>query len=367
MNRAIFFLLAALLVLALVPACEEDPGYKGEGGIFDNPVSLTARWPYVYVTNENYDLSDDKEGKISIVDMRIALQQRNECIVNTVDTPPYMGEIVLTADGSLAYASNRRHNTVLVFDLTDPIRPEQIDMDSEDDGDQGIEVSSQPFGISLSPDESRLFVACTGSGNVSIVDLERNQLSKTIPLSFGVNDVKVDPAVEYVYATNRTQLSVVMLDAETGAFVTSFDPGYTLSLLGYDNRGMDFTPDGKKLFVAARNPGALLMVDTEKLPLYPEDAVLKLLPMDLSPTAVRVTPDGQEVWATNFDGNSVFVFEVETGNFLKFLRVGDGPYDLEIVENPNDPGHYYVLTANFRSHNVTLIDGRSKEVIWAIP
>jgi len=365
-NRACWILLAVLLLLA-VGACEEEPEYEGEGGIFDNPVGIAVRWPYVYVTSANFDLSQDKVGRITVIDMRIALAYRDECVVNSIETTPYLGQMVITADGSLAYVAERRRNSILIYDMSDPTTPKIIDLDEDDSGDQGIRVSSQPFGLALTADESKLFAACIGSGDVSIIDLEQRKLAKTVPLSWGVNDVKIDPLGRYAYVTNKSQLSVVLLDVTDGSYVTSFDAGYTLSITGYDNRGLAFTPDGSFMFVAARNPGSLLMVDTDKLPLYPDQAVLKLLPMDLGPTAVAVTPDGSEVWATNFDSNNVFVFEATTGTLLEVLRVGDGPYALAFVENPENPGQVYALTANFYDHNLTLMDARTKEVIWAIP
>ena len=364
---ALIIVFVLLLSPFLFGACGEEAGFEGQGGTFDNPIGIAVNWPYVYVTNANFDLSHGKEGKINVVDMRIALHRRDKSVVHTTDTVPYLGRLILNEDKTLAYVAERKNNSILFFDLTDPRRPEQIDLDRGEDGTQGIEVSSQPFGLSLTPDGNKLFVACMGQGNISVVDLEQQKMTKTIQLSWGVNEVRVDPQGEYAYVTNRALNSLVLLDAENGDFVTSFNPGFAASLVGYDNRGLDFTPDGRYLFVASRNPSSLFMIDTQKLPLYSDQAVIQMLPMDLGPTAVAVTPDGREVWATNFDSSNVFVFNADTGDILKVLDVGAGPYDIEIFADEDNPDHYYALTANFNANNLTLIDANAKEVIWAIP
>jgi len=365
-STAIWILIVSLLLVGVV-ACEEDSEDIGEGGVFDSPTGIAIHWPYAYVTNANFDLSSGKDGHLSVVDLRIALQRRDRAVIRTVETDPYLSKIILNAEGTVAYVAERRHNTVLLFDLTDPARPDLLDLDDSESGQQGITVGRQPFGLTLTPEEDRLLVACLSSGVVSVVDLAAQQLTKNIALSSGVNEIKIDPAGRYAYVTNKMAPGITMIDVETGSYAAAFDPGLSFSLTAYDNRGLDFTPDGERLFVAARNPGALLMVDATKLPLYPEDAVLRLLPTDLGPSAVAVTPDGSEVWVANFVSNTVFAYDTDNGDLLGVMRTGAGPNDIAMFADPVEPDHYYALTVNFNSHNLTLLDVRAKEVIWAIP
>lgn len=355
------------LCLLAGAACEELPSYEGEGGILDSPLSLAVHWPYAYVANANFDLSGDKRGFISIVDLETALVRRDKAILGHVKTKPFLSKIILNADGTRAYVAERRNNSIRLYDLTDPVHPAEIDANPDKEGVQGIGVGRQPYGLALSLDEKMLYTACMSSGHVSIVDLETMQLTKNILLSSGINELKFDPAGKFLYVTNRKFNTVTLLDGASGNIVTSFGIPTQSSLAGYDFRGLDFTPDGHYLFVAVKTPSRLLMVDTEKLPMYPTQAVLRELPMDTGPMGVAVTPDGREAWVTNYESESILAVDARTGTLLKSLPSRRGPSDIQIFARPEEPNYYYALAANFKTHTLTLIDTMTKEVIWSIP
>lgn len=355
------------LLLAALPGCEERPEFEGTGGVLDNPLGIAVLWPYAYVTNANFDLSNDKKGWLTVVDLRTALVRRDKALVHREETKPFLGKIIINSEGTLAYVADRRSNEVRIFSLENPAQPRQIDLDPENEGVQGIAVARQPYGMVISPDGAKMFVTCIGSGAVSIIDLESRKLAKNIPLSNGVTEIALDPAGQYVYVTNQDVNAITLLDANSGNFVTAFSAGGGRNLFGFDFRGLAFTPDGKYLYVAQRIPSGLLMVDTSRLPLYPDRAILRVLPTDISPMNVAVTPDGAEVWVTNYDSYTVQAFDATTGNMVASLETGQGPVDIQFFSRPENPDVYYGLVANFNSHNLTLFNATTKEVIWAIP
>lgn len=361
--------LAALLALALTSSCGSPPDeFTGQGGIFDSPVGVVVNGDYGYVMNANFDLSDDKDGAITVLDLPRCLVNRKDCIIGRETTPPFVGKMIMSSDRQIGYLANRRNNSVLLVDLSDPADPRLMDLDETRSGDQGIKVGIEPFAMALSEDDERLYVANLGSGDLSIVDVPGRTLIKNEQVQWGINEVKIPPGGRYAYLTNRGLQSVVLFDTVTNRINTAFALGSRRTGIGIDTRGIDFTPDGRWAFIAARQPESLLVVDTEKLPSNPDDAVVDLLPLDLRPTAVRVTPDGAEVWVTNFASNNIYIFDTQTRAPLSVVTVGSGPSDITFTEeNPDDPGHYYALITNFDSHNVSLIDARSKEYIWAIP
>jgi DNA-binding beta-propeller fold protein YncE len=366
--RHFVFPILLLLLLVVAPACQEAPDYAGTGGALDNPTGVAIKWPYAYITNANFDLSDDKVGWIAVLDLETALIRRDTALLEDRATEPFLAKAVIDDAGEILYVADRRTNQIRLFDLIErPERPLEIDLDPGETGKQGIEVGRQPYGMAITPDGKLMFVACMESGDVSIVDLERRILTRNVQLSSGVNDVKFDPSGKYAYVTNKQFNQIVVLDAANGNFVTGFGAFGGLSLTGFDFRGLDFTPNGDFLFIAARAPSAVLMIDTAKLPLQPTEAVLRVLPAETSPMDVAVRPDGAEVWATNFDSNSVIAFDAVTGEQLGAMDSGQSPVHLAFFDRPDDPGYYYLLVTNFNGHNVTLFDAMTKEPIWSIP
>jgi DNA-binding beta-propeller fold protein YncE len=359
-------LLAAVAALALA-ACAEQPGFEGQGGILDSPVGLAIHWPYAYVTNANFDLSGDKKGFLAVVDLEKALVRRDQAIITRVKTVPFLSKIVLTADGSTAYVGDRKSDEIRVFDLSDPTLPEEIDFNPDREGVQGIGVARQPYGLALSADEKLLFAACIGSGHVSVVDLTTDKLAKNIRLTHGVNEIKFDPAGRYLYVTNLKFNLITLLDGQTGNYVVEFGLPTATSLTGYDYRGLDFSPDGGLLYVASRTPSSVLMIDANQLPLYPDQAVLRVLPMDHGPMAIAVRPDGREVWTASYDSSTLLAVDAATGAPLRSLPSGKGASEIQIFARPERPDYYYALAVNFLSHSLTLVDAMTKEVIWAIP
>ncbi len=367
MRRSSALVIFALLTALALAACA-TPTHKATGGVFSSPIGLAIHWPYAYITNANFDVSGNKHGFLSVVDLRIALTRADLAAVYRIKTDAFLGKIVLSADGKTAYVTDRRINQVLLFDLTDPIRPALVDVYNGSSGTQGIPVADQPYGLTLSPDESMLYVACELSGHVSIVDLASRQMVKNTTLANGVNEVKFDPAGRFVYASNLRINSISLLDATNGNFLTSFGVSTAVvAVTGYDYRGMDFTPDGSVLYVASNRPNGLLVIDTSQLPLYPDHAVARVIPMDAAPMGVAVRPDGKEVWVTNYEGASVIAVDAQSGVSLWAGTTGHGPADIRFFEQPDLPGHYYALTVNFASHDLTLFDATTKEQIWGIP
>ncbi len=362
-------IISAVLLCVYGAGCTTDTDeYDGAGGAIDSPVSVAVNGDYAYVMNANFDLSGDKRGAIAVIDIPRSLINRNDCIIQRLETSSYIGQMAINAEGTIGYLANRRSSSIMLIDLGDPADPRIIDLEPDQDGDQGIKVGIEPFGVVLSPDEKTLYVTAVGSGDLSIVDLVERRLIKNEQISWGINDIALQPGGSYAYVTNKGIGSVALIDIVENRYVTDFALGSYMHGVGNDTRGVDFTPDGRWAFIAARNPESLLVIDTSKMPDYPEEAVVDLLPTDYKPTAVRVTPDGEEVWVTNYTSNNVYAYDTHTHAALEVITVGDGPYDIAMAPADTDvEGQYWVFVSNFRSHNVSLIDSASKEYIWVIP
>jgi YVTN family beta-propeller protein len=125
-----------------------------------------------------------------------------------------------------------------------------------------------PFGIAVTPDGKRLYVANIGSNSISVVDTMTASVVATVAV--GVNPVAV--------AIN---------------------------------------PDGTLAYVANRGSNTVSVIDTKTSP----PAEVFIIPAGLNPNGIAVTADGKHAYATNNGVNTVSLIDVSVPTFV----VGNAP------------------------------------------
>lgn len=76
--------------------------------------------------------------------------------------------------------------------------------------------------VTLGPDENNAYVTNLGSGSVSILDLNNEQVSATLQTGDGTEGVVVVPKTNEVWITNRRANSISILNLDTNKIDTSF-------------------------------------------------------------------------------------------------------------------------------------------------
>jgi YVTN family beta-propeller protein len=157
--------------------------------------------------------------------------------------------------GPLVYISNTGSDDVWVVDI------------ASESVVAVVEVGDDPRGIDITPDNSRVYVANRFDNSVSAIDTTSNTLAQTINLSSSElvtaiepYDLAVSPDGEWLYVAMKNggaengDGTVVIVDLPGGAIVTEV----ILDRLA-SPEGIVVTPDGRKVYVAAR--GAMYAVD----------------------------------------------------------------------------------------------------------
>ncbi len=95
-----------------------------------------------------------------------------------------------------------------------------------------IEVGLHPSGLALSPDKSRLYVACSNSDVISVIDTGTDEVIESISVHrkkgtlFGSspNDLTVSPDGRFLYVANGTENAVCVISTKNPAKIEGYIP-----------------------------------------------------------------------------------------------------------------------------------------------
>jgi len=334
-------------------------------------------------------------------------------------THGYIGDMVLSADGSRLYAVDQIGFRMIVIDA----KHKKLLFN--------VPVGRYPFGIALSPDEKTVYVANVGMYEYSLVKRRKSGAWKngTIDFpaaaygtreseegfhsdsleipglgrintdeSFSVWAIRLDknskpkvtakiktgnlvgqmvedfPAVggsspnsiaatdRYVFISNGNNDNITVLDARKNTIVKHIKlcPDQRLAKYrGIIPFGLDVSPDGKKVFVTESGLNAIAVIDVESL------AITGHIPTGWFPARVKVTPDGKKLVVANAkgygsgpNGGRNFAPGPE-GSYIGSLMKGT----LEIIGIPGDTA-LKNLTQQVISNNFTFTPAGAETLKW---
>jgi YVTN family beta-propeller protein len=105
---------------------------------------------------------------------------------------------------------------------------------------------------------SYAYITNQGSNNVSVIDLEANRVTTTVPVGKSPVGVAVSAKLERVFVSNVDGQSVSVIDAKTNQVTAE------ISING-SPVGLALSPDNSKLYVADWFDDRILEIDTASL------------------------------------------------------------------------------------------------------
>jgi YVTN family beta-propeller protein len=267
----------------------------------------------------------------------------------------YIGDLVLSKDGSTLYAVDQIGFRMMVIDT----KSNQVI--------HNVKTGRYPFGIALSPDEKTVYVANVGMFEYSYIkSLDKKRLNETAskfptsaygskemkegvkndsiefaglgdpnaPESFSVWGIDVSneiPAVtskvktgvlvgeeidgisavggsspnsmvandQFVYVSNGNNDNISVIDAKQNKVVESIELKLDERLGGLKGVipfGLTISPDQKRLYVAEAGINAVAVIDLDS------KKVLGHIPTGWFPSKLKVTPDGKQLIVSNAKG-----------------------------------------------------------------
>jgi len=90
-----------------------------------------------------------------------------------------------------------------------------------------------------------LYVVNAGDGNISVIDVNTQKITKTFPGAKGAMAIKPNNDWSQLWVTDPTDNKLLLMNPQTGSVEASIDvPG--------EPHGLVHSPDGKKVYVGQR-------------------------------------------------------------------------------------------------------------------
>jgi len=205
----------------------------------------------------------------------IDLEQRK--IIHTIDLGKGLRphHPVMCAKTGTLYVTTENENSITIID------PKTFEVKGSITTGQ-----EQSHMLVVSNDGKRAYTSNVGPGTVSVIDLEKKELVKVIPISKVCQRIAISNDDRYVFTSDQTMPHLVVIDTQTLEVVKRIDLGADF---GY---GSAPTPDGKFLVLSLISGDQVGLIDLEKMEL------VKTLRVPPSPQAVIVRPDGLKAYVS---------------------------------------------------------------------
>ena len=163
-----------------------------------------------------------------------------------------------------------------------------------------IPVGDGPFGVAITPDGTRAYVANFG-GTVSVID--------TVLVGLPALAVAITPDGSRLYVANDETITVI--DTATGMVVSTIPPRG-----GFSPFGVIFTPDGTRAYVEDQSE-FLNIIDTASTTLVAH--ILQSIFHD----ALTITPDGTRLYVSTPISTIVSVLDTSTNAVINTIPLGN--------------------------------------------
>jgi DNA-binding beta-propeller fold protein YncE len=229
---------------------------------------------------------------------------------------PY--NLYFTLDGQSAISVAERQHALVWYD---PVTWQQLDQVSIP-GCAGINHAD------FSVDGRTAVFSCEFAGRVAVVDVSSHRLLRTVDMPvrhthMGPQDVRLAPDGSVYYIADCDAGGVWVLDGAAD-HVLRFIP------TGKGAHGLFFSRDATRLLVTNRSEGSISVLDA-----YTGAPIaLWRLPGGGSPDMGNLTADGAQLWVSGRYNNVVYVVSTTDGTLLHTIKVGNEPHGLAVWPQP---------------------------------
>jgi len=233
-------------------------------------------------------------------------------VLTTISVAKGPHGLVMTPDGRKVYVSSDGATSVSVIDT------------ASDHVATSIDVGANPHGLAISGDGSRVLVSGWGSNQAEVIDTATDRVIGSVPVAQPHNGtLSRDGRVGWVASQKQDAKALVRLDLSMWKEVARVP-------LNETPRGLELSPDGRRVFFTLAGVNAIQILDTTT------NQIVAQIPVGASPHYAPFTPDGR--WA---------------------LAVVQGPGELGLLNTANNTLAGTVAVGKAPHWSVSSSDGRT--------
>lgn len=257
------------------------------------------------------DLSDGLLDKIFFID------PLTDSIIDSlpIEIDAHLAHVVIDKKGVFAYLASQENGRIYTIDLQNRKLLNTVILDE----------GSEPHGLRLSTDDSKLYVALIGGKAIAEINLQDNSIQK-FPLSGAVIQIAVTPDGKYVFGSVYDTKKIAWIH------VPSNEQGYID--LPDDAKGsvqLYSTPDSKYLYVV--NQGYYFEQPTGNN-VYRIDINQKRVDQTIlvgdAPHGIVVDKNGKFAYVTNLLSEDVSIIDTEINKEVARVKIGVMPNGISI-------------------------------------
>ena len=259
-------------------------------------------------------------------------------VVGTVSVPKGPHGLVITPDGRKVYVSSDGASTVSVIDT------------SSDRVIATVEVGANPHGLAVSGDGRRVLALGWGSNRALVIDTATDRVITEVAVAQPHNGtLSRDGSVAWVGSQQQGATALVRLDLTTGKETARV-------ALDKTPRGLELTPDGKRVFFTLAGSDAIQVLDTTS------NQIVAQIPVGASPHYAPFTPDGRWALAVVQGPGELAILDTASGTVAAAVPVGKAPH---WSTSSSDGRIAYV--SNEGTNDVSVVDLAGRRVLASIP
>lgn len=218
---------------------------------FPTTIALTPDGQYAFVANSDFHGDHPRENVITVVH---TATMRKITDLPACDMPH---GVKANHAGTRVYVSCMHSDELLEYDVGTLALLRRVPTGAGH-GPGGHGACAPTF-VTVSPDDSRLYVACNAANTLQVWDARTLRRGAEVPVGKGAYNVEASPDGAMVVVTNKKDRSVSLVDAGTLTEVARVPTSKPVV------HGIAFSPDGRAAYISCESvgsdPGAVDVID----------------------------------------------------------------------------------------------------------